>query len=815
MKRIRCVAFFFLTLLIVLGLYRVPVEASAKKRVLAIFSYAYSYDTTDDLIHEYEEIMDSKASTEYVFMETNSYDYNEVKDSTYNQIKKSISDYGNYDSVIAFNDDALRFVEEYNNDLFKNTPILYDEVYNDELLSVASKSDNINGVFNKYPVYNTLDLIYKMYPNVQNINIIYDESSIGKEKYNFFNQAKDKYNKAGKLKELNIKYNSINTMSYSIEELKDIFNKTKDNTVYLFLNMNFDKQKNYYSIENGINFIATNTSTPVFCVDECSIGQGAIGGVVNTTSSNINSLTKMLKSVLKGTNIKEVTSIKIKPKTIFDKNVLKNNNIGENELPSNSIIINNDASFISTYGGIIIIVISVLLVGVLLSLILLLLRYKSRVIELNQALDEKDLAEKDELTGLYNAQSFYRTIEYYIKLDDNINYSVIRFDIDSFKLFNENYGINEGNVLLKSIGEMLSQIKGVTCAHLTADHFVLFFDTKLCGYKKLINDISTWLDKNYSKYGLLASFGVYQIDEPISGASICDRALMALLSVKHDATNKIGIYNDQMKEQLVYEKEMLTDIKEGLKNDEFVIYYQPQYNYQTNELCGLEALVRWNHPTKGLLLPKEFLPLMESNQLVTELDINVWENVCKQLHNWLINNEQVIPISVNISRNDFFRLDVSDTLLRLISKYDISPNYVRLEVTESSYVDDDYYLVVEIKKLKNAGFVIEMDDFGSGYSSLNTLRELPIDVLKLDMLFIKNAYNDERGLIIIKSIIDMANSLNIPVIAEGIETKEQAQKLLDIKCKYMQGFYFSKAISINEFNKLKEKAIIKPLELNV
>ena len=241
---------------------------------------------------------------------------------------------------------------------------------------------------------------------------------------------------------------------------------------------------------------------------------------------------------------------------------------------------------------------------------------------------------------------------------------------------------------------------------------------------------------------------------------------------------------------------------QALANNHFHMYLQPKFNLQTKELAGAEALVRWIHPAKGLIPPMHFIPLFEKNGFVTELDKCVWRQACEFLSARKKEGAKLFPISVNVSRIHMENDKFIDELILLTRKYGIDPKYLELELTETACFNNEKRFEETINTLKNLGFVVSMDDFGTGYSSLNMLRNLPIDVLKLDRGFIKDTIQDTKGQIVTKSIIEMANKLNMLTVAEGIETEEQAEFLRSIGCKIAQGFLYGKPVDIKSFTEL-------------
>ena len=262
-----------------------------------------------------------------------------------------------------------------------------------------------------------------------------------------------------------------------------------------------------------------------------------------------------------------------------------------------------------------------------------------------------------------------------------------------------------------------------------------------------------------------------------------------------------------MLKELLKEQELISEMEPALAKRQFILYLQPQYDYTTNTMTGAEALVRWKHPEKGLIPPGLFIPIFENNGFICKLDLYVWEEACRLLRKWIDLGLNPVPISVNISRRDIYSQNLVDIFENLIKTYKLDPRMLRLEITESAYMDNPEQLIKVVDDLRDLGFCIEMDDFGSGYSSLNTLKDVPVDVLKLDMKFIMSATQGtdsekSKGGHILSSIVRMANWLKLPVIAEGIETGIQADYLKSIGCFYMQGYYFAKPMPVDEYERL-------------
>lgn len=285
---------------------------------------------------------------------------------------------------------------------------------------------------------------------------------------------------------------------------------------------------------------------------------------------------------------------------------------------------------------------------------------------------------------------------------------------------------------------------------------------------------------------------------------MCDRALTACNSIKGKYGISFAYYDDTFRQKTLSEQFILDGMRVALKEKQFVVYYQPKYALSTEEIIGAEALVRWQHPQKGLMSPAEFIPLFERNGFITDLDIYVWDAVCSDLNSWIREGKHIIPISVNVSRTDIYNPELPDILCALTDKYGIPISLLHLEITETAYTEDSDQLINTVNKLIELGFLIEMDDFGSGYSSLNMLSELPINILKLDMSFINESANDRKKRIL-RVITYLARELNLPVVAEGVETEKQVLLLRELGCDYAQGYYYARPKSKEDFIKLMQE----------
>ena len=304
-----------------------------------------------------------------------------------------------------------------------------------------------------------------------------------------------------------------------------------------------------------------------------------------------------------------------------------------------------------------------------------------------------------------------------------------------------------------------------------------------------------------SVYNIRVCFGIYRTHNMNESLSfMCDKASFAIASIKDDTHSFIAYYDDTMLEEAIKYKTIVDEFDEAIKAGEFKMYLQPQISARTGQLTGAEALVRRIKPDGTIVSPIDFIAVYEKSGLISRLDRYIWEQAAAKLGEWKkagIN----MSISVNISPKDFYYIDIFNAFVGLVKKYDIEPSNLNIEITETAIMSDVPNLTGELEKLRKAGFTIEMDDFGSGYSSLNTLKDINVDVLKVDMGFIKETKNIKKSRIILASVIKMAKKLNLLIVTEGVETEEQVDNLTKLGCDTFQGFYFSKPIDVNEFEK--------------
>ena len=422
-------------------------------------------------------------------------------------------------------------------------------------------------------------------------------------------------------------------------------------------------------------------------------------------------------------------------------------------------------------------------------------------------------AEHDPLTGAFNTQTFFEKIDRLIKNRPNEQYCILRFDVAGFKAINESFGLEEGNRLLRGIARLIRQrliAEKEIFARLTADVFAVCLTGGTERTLQFIQNLSLRLDHYSDTFRVKLFFGICPVENTRTPAHIlCDWAYLAQKTVKGSDIVNFAFYDDALRKHLHDESYITDQMYEALEKHQFKLFLQPKVEISSGRIVGAEALVRWQHPTDGLILPGHFIPLFERNGFIVRLDSYIWDQTCQVLRAWLDRKYEPMPISVNMSRLHFNDDDLPNKLVSLMNKYNLPRHMLELELTESAFFANEPRLKRLMNELRSAGFIFSMDDFGTGYSSLSTLRDLPFNVVKLDRAFISDGTSNRRGQIVARNTIALAHDLDMSIVAEGVETKEHARFLLNSGCNCAQGFYYSRPVDTAEFevlNFVQEKA---------
>lgn len=420
--------------------------------------------------------------------------------------------------------------------------------------------------------------------------------------------------------------------------------------------------------------------------------------------------------------------------------------------------------------------------------------------------------EKDSLTGLWNKRKFIKEAEKTLRNSKNAPYLLAVLDVERFKIINDRFGIHVGNQTLKTMANNIASIfrgSGIY-GRSTSDEFVILtLDSP--PHRALLEEAAN-MDitiNNATYYKVPIKVGVcpvrYSDTVNLDISNFIDRAKIVNAKIKGHQDQSITYFTKQMGDKIARENELETIMRKSLGNNEFLVYYQPKYDLANNNIIGAEALVRWKHPDKGLISPGDFIPLFEKNGFIVELDFYVYEQVMKMQQRRMKQNKKLVPVSMNVSRCHLNSTTFTHHLEELAGKYNVPKDIIEMEITESIFSEEDRAAVALMDELKEHGFMLSMDDFGSGYSSLNLLRELPIDILKIDKGFLDEMDGSDKSKVIVEEIISMATRINIRTVCEGVETEQQRDFLKQAGCNIAQGFFYARPMPQNEFEDLLDK----------
>lgn len=412
----------------------------------------------------------------------------------------------------------------------------------------------------------------------------------------------------------------------------------------------------------------------------------------------------------------------------------------------------------------------------------------------------------DKLTGLYNKEFFYEQVRKMLDNSGDREYIILCSDIKDFKLVNDVFGVEKGDELLKKIADMLRVLKRrgfrSVFGRMSADRFAVCLPADKFDEKLWVREVHRLGELSENKaYHVYIHLGVYKVEDRSLDVSVmCDRAFMAIKTIKNSYSETISYYDKKLRDSLIYEKNITGEFNNAIRNGQFRMFLQPQIN-TAGEMIGAEALVRWFHPELGVIPPLEFIGVFEKSGLIGTLDHHIWECACRLLRRWKDEGREGYHISVNISPKDFYFMDIYGIFTGLAEKYEINPVNLKLEITETAIITDVKSHLALVDRLREYGFQVEIDDFGSGYSSLSMLKEINADVVKVDMGFLDRIDNTNmaKSRAILSAIISLSKNLGMDVVTEGVENREQVDFLINEGCDIFQGYYFDKPMDISDF----------------
>ena len=429
-----------------------------------------------------------------------------------------------------------------------------------------------------------------------------------------------------------------------------------------------------------------------------------------------------------------------------------------------------------------------------------------KTIELNEDRSVIEQTEREDLTGLYIKDFFYNYAKQYDLHHQDLKMDALAININNFHLINELYGRQTGDIVLGHMGEYLRSMRdryGSIACRTEADQFLIYVPSGLVDYEEMAKEIDAHFNR-FSDINVHVRSGIYRdADKTIEIERRFDRAVRAENTIEGDYNKSIAYYDASIHQKRLDDLKLMDEFDEALEKEEFQLYFQPKYNIDKDEpvLSSAEVLIRWKHKERGMISPGIFIPLFENNGLIQKLDFWIWKRAIEYMAEWKEKYGKEITLSINISRVDLYNKNLIKYLDDNVEKYGVSKENLYLEITESAYTEDTDQLMGVVEQLREDGYKIEMDDFGTGYSSLAMLAQVPVDIIKMDMLFVQGMHSNEKRETIIRLIMDIAESLGIRTIAEGVEDKETVDFLKKVGCNTIQGYYFSKPLPAEDFVK--------------
>lgn len=409
-------------------------------------------------------------------------------------------------------------------------------------------------------------------------------------------------------------------------------------------------------------------------------------------------------------------------------------------------------------------------------------------------------ATHDMLTGLFTREYLYKCIREKLWKEPETRFYVVFSDVKNFKMVNDIFGTQFGDLTLRYMADLIRKYMSANCVYgrLAADTFGVLIPKDQFDRDSVESSLTNLIVKDGStEHRVLVHIGVYEVTDPkLDVAVMFDRAHLALSTIKEQFNKHVAFYDKKLRENVLWNQTISAELNTAIEGMQIRPYLQPIAD-NSGKIVGAEALSRWIHPERGYMPPSDFIPVFEKNGMIVDVDRHIWRCTCEILSRW----KNDMFISVNISPIDFYYTDIPATLKALVTEYGIEPARLRVEITESAMMSEADSRLKVMDELRSIGFIVEMDDFGSGYSSLNMLKTMPVDVLKIDMMFLSKGGSDDRSKTIVRNIIRLSNELGIATLTEGVETEDQYRSLSEMGCGLFQGYYFAKPLPVPEFEK--------------
>ena len=805
-------------------------------QVLFISSYHAGFDTLPDQVKGLQSVFDDEnIRLDIDYMDTKRIDEEENYKNYYDFLKYRLDQGITYDVVLVGDDNGLQFLMDHKNDLFKETPLVFFCINDLERARKANELPNVTGIVEGISVHDNLELATELFPKAKKIYAIVDDTPTGIGDTTSFRAAVSEYPHL----QLELLNASQNTKETFVKLLSDI--DAKD--IVFFLNYYEDQTGQTYTIDESVAIISEHVKAPVFRMSVGGVGDGLLGGNMVSYVEQGKHAALMAMSIINGASPDEISMIQKSPNMyVFDYKVLKSFGLKSSDLPKDSMVLNAPVNYFEMSKQILfplIIVLAVLsIVIIFVSFNYMRLKAKDKLLNENNleltalyeemaateeelrnqydqliegksALHEseeryKKLALTDALTGLSNRNALMLFLDDFVE-DHSRKWFMVYIDLDNFKYINDSRGHEIGDEILNEIGYRIDQFNQECqfIARVGGDEFVLVIESESIGMEALVRRVMSRIEEAiYSKnllFYLTCSAGISSF--PSNGLDkniLLRKADMAMYQAKFAGRSRFMYYDDQMEETFTEKLIIHNQIRFALENNQFLLMFQPQYDLVQQKLIGTEALIRWRDSSGELISSAMFIPIAEEQGIIRMIGKWVYEEALKMAKACNESTGRQLSISVNVSSVELIDENFAENFMKIVTKHGIDPRLVAVEITESILIVAKEKAVQQLQLLRNHGIQIHLDDFGAGYSSLNYLINFPIDVLKIDRQFINDMLIDKRYEDMVQFIIDISHCYGLKVVAEGVETKEQYDKLIAMKCDVIQGYYYAKPLAYPE-----------------
>lgn len=805
--------------------------------VLFISSYHAGFETLPDQINGIKSVFnDAGISLDIDYMDTKRVD-NEENYENYFKFLKYRLDHGlKYDVILVGDDNGLQFLMDHRENLVPDLPIVFFCINDMERAKLANELPNVTGIVEGISLKSNLDLATNLFPNAKKIYGIVDDSPTGIGDATGFLMAAENYS--------NYQFELINASEHSLEEFKQELSNIGVEDIVFYMSYFEDVSGNDYSIDEATTIISESVKAPVFRMSIGGVGSGLLGGEMVSYEEQGRLAARMAVSIINGENPNEINMIQESPnKVIFDYNVMQQFGLKIKDLPKGSIILNKPTDYFQLYKNVLMPAIGILIVLMFFIAILIVdnMKLKAKDKLLNDynielaALNEEMIASEEELReqydkltnsqkSLYESEERYRVLAFTDTLtglsnrtalmlflegfviDHSKKWSLLYIDIDNFKYINDSSGHEIGDAILSQIGNRLCKYeeKYAFLSRLGGDEFVMVVkrsetepvDERTNNFNLFVKEIMDSIEQAIEVRGLLfyltCSVGISNYPEDgIDKAMLLRKADMAMYQAKFAGRSRFLYFNDQMEIAFTQKLVIQNQIRFALSSEQFFLFYQPQYDLRTNQMVGTEALIRWRDGNGNLIPPSVFIPIAEEQGLIQMIGKWVYEEAAKHANTWFEKTGNRLNISLNVSALELSDEHFADSFIEIINRYGLDPTQVAVEVTESLLIVAKDKAISHLLRLKEMGIKVHLDDFGAGYSSLNYMITLPLDVVKIDRQFIIDMIIDKRYEDMVKFIIDISHCYGLQVIAEGVETEAQLEKLKMMNCDIIQGYHYA------------------------